>query len=91
MGLNFRKRIVVSETVLKKCEHCKLVFSEEDNFCSNCGKKLLSDKTTVYANLGKNGITSFSYKLSSGITINSKGNLTFSLGKGVSYTTKMKG
>ena len=90
MGLNFRKRVVLAQTVLKKCEHCKLVFSNEDNHCSKCGSKLISEKTSVYANIGKNGITSISYKLASGITINSKGRLTFSLGEGISYTTKIK-
>lgn len=90
MGLNVRKRMLLSETVLKRCNHCKLVFQENNNFCTSCGEKLISEKTKVYANMGKSGITSFSYKLASGITLNSKGNITFSLGKGVSYTTKMK-
>lgn len=90
MGLNIRKRIVIQETVLKKCASCELVFPEENNFCTTCGAKLVSDKTTVYANLGKKGITSISYKLASGITINSKGKLTFPVGKGISYTTQMK-
>jgi len=67
-----------------------LVFTESHDFCPNCGNKLISEKTAVYANVGKSGITSFSYKLASGITINSKGNVSFHLGKGVSYTTKMK-
>lgn len=91
MGLNVRKKQLLSETVLKKCEHCKLVFQEQDNFCPQCGNKLISEKTKVYANIGKNGITSFSYKLASGITINSKGRITFPLGKGMSYTTNTRG
>lgn len=76
--------------VLKRCDYCKLAFNEEYDFCPKCGKKLISEKTEVYANLGKNGISSFSYKLASGITLNSKGNVSFSLGKGISYTTKVK-
>ena len=90
MGLKIRKKILLSETVFKRCNHCQLVFQENNNFCTSCGEKLISEKTKVYANIGKSGITSFSYKLASGITINSKGNITFPLGKGVSYTTKMK-
>lgn len=90
MGLNVRKKMVLSETVLKRCDNCKLIFQNDDNFCTSCGSKLISEKTTIYANIGKRGITSISYKLASGITINSKGNLTLSLGKGMSYTTKMR-
>ena len=90
MGLNVRKKVLLSETVLKRCNHCKLVFQNDDSFCTSCGEKLISEKTKVYANIGKNGLTSFSYKLASGVTINSKGNITFPLGKGVSYTTKIR-
>ena len=90
MGLNVRKKILLSETVLKRCEHCKLVFQNTDNYCANCGEELISEKTKVYANIGKRGITSFSCRLASGITINSKGNITFPIGKGVSYTTSKK-
>ena len=76
--------------VLKRCDKCKLVYNDDHDFCPKCGSKLISEKTAVYANLGKNGVSSFSYKLASGITINSKGNVSFPLSKGVSYTTKLK-
>lgn len=88
MGLNFKKRILVKEEVIKQCEQCKKVYSSEDCFCSNCGKKLSTQKTKVYANYGKKGITSFSYVLPNGTTINTKGNMTIPISKGISYTTK---
>lgn len=88
MGINIKKRILVREEVLKKCEVCQKLYSAEENFCTECGSKLTSEKTKVYANWGKNGITSFSYKLPSGVTINSKGALTIPIAKGISYTTK---
>ena len=88
MGVNFRKRVLVREEVLKKCEVCQKLYPEENNFCPDCGSKLISEKTKVYANMGKNGITSFSYKLPNGTTINSKGNLTIPIGQGISYTIK---
>lgn len=44
----------------------------------------------MYANMGKNGITSISYKTADGITFNSKGNATIPLGTGVSYTVTSK-
>ena len=36
--------------------------------------------------MGKNGITSFSYKLPDGTTVNSKGNVTIPIANGMSYT-----
>lgn len=90
MGINFKKRILLNETILKNCENCKKVFPEDSNFCSSCGSKLTSVKTQVYANMGKNGITSVSFKLANGITINSKGNMTVPISKGLSYTQKTK-
>lgn len=89
-NLRIRKRIPLSETVLMRCDVCKLVFNEDNVFCTKCGKKLIREKTAVYANLGKNGLSSISYKLASGITLNTKGHVTFSIGKGISYTTKLK-
>ncbi|MBR1884209.1 MAG: hypothetical protein IJ809_04665 [Clostridia bacterium] len=90
MGINYSKRLPISTQKVKKCESCKKVFSEDANFCSACGKKLMTEKLSVYANIGKNGISSFSYKLPNGTTINSKGNITLKLAKGISYTTNSK-
>lgn len=75
---------------MKKCKHCQKVFCMDDNFCPDCGKALTSEKTHIYANIGKKGVTSISYRLPDGITINTKGNMTISFGKGISYTTKSK-
>lgn len=88
MGLNFRKRVLLREDVLKKCEKCKKVYDAECVFCSECGNKLTAEMTKVYANFGKNGITSLTYKMPDGTTINSKGSATITLGNGLSYTTK---
>lgn len=90
MGINFRKRVPLSETILMDCENCQKVFPADSKFCPTCGQKLISRKSTFYANLGKNGITSFSYKMANGITINSKNVMTIPLAKGISYTTTMK-
>lgn len=73
-----------------KCQKCDIIFAEDCKFCENCGTKLSQQKTKVYANMGKNGITSLSYKLPDGTTLNSKGNITIPMGKGISYTTKKK-
>ena len=88
MGLNFKKRILLKEEIIKQCEQCKIVYTSEDCFCSICGKKLSTQNTKVYANYGKNGITSFSYVLPNGTTINTKGNMTIPISKGISYTAK---
>lgn len=90
MGLNFRRRFLLREEVLKNCENCKKLYPESNMYCPECGSKLSKVKTQVYANLGKSGITSLSYKLPNGITINSKGAMTIPVGKGISYTTKSK-
>ena len=90
MGLIFRKQILLKETVLKNCENCKKVFPEDKNFCQCCGGKLSSQKTRVFANMGTKGITSVTFKLANGITINSKGKLTVPLSTGLSYTTRLK-
>lgn len=90
MGIIYRKQILLKETVLKNCDKCKKVFSEGYNYCKDCGGKLSLQKSKVYANFGKNGVTSISYKMSNGITINSKGNVTIPLSQGLSYKTTNK-
>lgn len=90
MAINFRKKVLIGEIVLKKCTNCQKVYERDNNFCKTCGNKLLSEKTKLYANFGKKGITSYTYKMANGITINSKGNVTTSIVNGLSYTTKMK-
>lgn len=90
MGINMRKRIVVGEKTFKLCEKCQIAYDESSNFCPNCGAKLLKKSSKIYANVGKNGITSISYKIAGGITINSKGNTTIPLGGGLSYTITSK-
>lgn len=88
MGINVRKRVRLHETILMNCKSCQRVFPKDYNFCPDCGDKLVPEKSSFYANLGKNGITSFSYKMANGITINSKQTMTIPLTKGISYTTK---
>lgn len=90
MGLNVRKKILLREETIKTCITCKLAYSKSSNFCSVCGNKLKSKKAKVYANLGKSGITSISYQTADGITINSKGNTTIPICKGLSYTISSK-
>ena len=90
MGINFKRRVLIQESILKTCEKCQKVFPEESIFCRYCGAKLASQKTKVYANFGKNGITSVTFKMPNGITINSKGNMTVPLCTGISYTSKLK-
>lgn len=90
MGINFRKKVLLQESILKTCEKCQKAFPEEADFCVHCGSKLSSKKTKVYANMGKNGITSITFKMPNGITINSKGNMTVPLDTGLSYTSKLK-
>lgn len=90
MGINYRKKLLLREEILKKCTSCKIVYPSDKNFCPKCGAKLHSEKTKVFANIGKNGISSISYKLPDGTTINSKGNVTIPLGNGISYTSKSK-
>lgn len=85
MGISYRKKILLKEVIMKKCENCNKVFAETENFCTVCGSKLSTSKTQVFANMGKNGITSYSYKLPTGQTINSKGHISIPLGNGLSY------
>ena len=73
-----------------KCEKCQKLYSAENCFYKTCGTKLISEKTKIYANFGKKGLTSFTYKLPNGTTFNSKGNLTVRLTNGISYSQKMK-
>lgn len=88
MGFTYRKRILLREEVLKKCTVCAKVYLAENDFCPNCGSKLISEKTKVYANMGKSGITLLSYVLPNGTTINSKGSMSIPMGNGISYTTR---
>ncbi len=86
-GFSFKKRVLVGEEVLMACEQCHKVYSAENLFCPTCGTKLTIQKTKVYANFGKKGLTSFSYKLPNGTTINSKGNITLPIANGITYKT----
>ena len=70
------------------CESCKKVFSRDCAYCTECGAKLKAMKTQIFANYSKRGLTSFSYVLPNGVTINSKRGMTMSLGNGISYSTK---
>lgn len=91
MGLNYRKKIAVSESIFMKCNSCNTLYEPEYDFCPVCGCKLISEKTTLYANIGKNGITSFSCKLPNGCTYNSKrGTITIPISKGLSSTYRIK-
>lgn len=91
MGLNYRKKMAVGEEFFMKCNKCKTTYNQDNNFCPVCGSKLVSGKSTLYANIGKNGITSLSYKLPNGYTLNSKkGTITIPISKGLSYTCKVK-
>lgn len=89
MALNFRKRVLLETIVLKECPNCSKYFSKDDNFCRYCGSKLNLKQIKLYANMGKRGITSYSYVLPEGKTINSKGKVTFSVGNGISFTEKI--
>lgn len=90
MGLNYRKRIELGKQTIMICVECKLAYDENSHYCSQCGVKLTKKTSTIYANIGKYGISSISYKTTDGITINSNGKITFPLGKGLSYTTSSK-
>lgn len=82
--------MLIKEQVLMKCEKCQKLYSAENCFCRICGTKLISEKTKIYANFGKKGLTSFTYKLPNGTTFNSKGDLTVRLANGISYSKKLK-
>lgn len=88
MGLNFRGRQLIHEQKVTRCENCKKVYDAEKAYCPACGTKLLVEKLSVYANYGKHGITSYTYKLPNGMSFNSKGTMTLPLSKGISYTSK---
>lgn len=90
MGINVRRKILIGEKAFCLCNNCKLAYDENSKFCTQCGKKLIKKSSKIYANMGKSGITSISYKTADGITINSKGNTTIPLGAGVSYTVTSK-
>lgn len=90
MGLQVRKRLLLREEVIMTCPSCRLAYHKDAVFCSSCGRQLTRKSTKVYANFGKSGITSLSYKTADGITINSKGHTTIPLGQGLSYTTSQK-
>ena len=72
---------------MKACPSCKNGhFDNDDNFCKICGARLEVKEIKVFANIGKRGnITSYSYVLPGGQTINSKGKLSFNIG-GISFT-----
>lgn len=86
MGVNYRKKILLREDVIKTCSKCKIAYDQDANFCTACGNKLERKCAKVYANMGKKGITSISLKTVDGITINSNGNTTIPISKGLSYT-----
>ncbi len=88
--INIRRRVLIGEKTFNFCEKCKLAYEESSNFCSNCGEKLAKKTSKIYANMGKHGVASISYKTADGITINSKGNTTIPLGSGLSYTVTSK-
>ena len=90
MGINVRRKILIGEKAFCFCENCKLAYDENSKFCTQCGRKLVNKSSKIYANMGKSGVTSISYKTADGITINSKGNTTIPLGAGVSYTVTSK-
>ncbi len=90
MAINYRKRVLLKEDITKRCKECKKIYPKEHEYCKTCGKRLTSEKTKVYANFGKSGITSISYVLPDKTTINSKGNVTFPLANGLSYTTNLR-
>jgi len=90
MGLNVHRKVLLREETIMTCSTCNLAYNEGSNFCTSCGKKLTRKTSKVYANFGKNGLSSISYKTPDGITFNSKGHTTFPLGKGLSYTTSKK-
>ncbi len=90
MGFNVRSRLLVHEEPVGRCIECHKIYDGEKSFCPVCGSKLLIEKLKIYANFGKNGLTSYTYKLPNGISINSRGTMTLSLAKGISYTSKIK-
>ncbi len=90
MGINIRSKILIHEQIATRCEKCQKVYDSEKRFCPTCGSELLIEKIKVYANFGKKGLTSYTYKLPNGISLNSRGTMTLPLAKGISYTSKTK-
>lgn len=90
MGLNIRGKKLLHEEKATRCSQCEKIYAHDMSYCPKCGSKLLVEKMQIFANFGKNGITSYTYKLPNGISFNSKGTMTMSLAKGVSYTSKTK-
>ena len=85
--INYRKKIPISKVQKKYCSVCFIDYDDETkNFCPKCGNKLKMKTSEVYANVGKKGITSISCK-QDGVTINSKGDVTIPVSKGISITT----
>lgn len=84
MGINLKKRIALNPT--KYCPKCNLNFPVHFEFCTNCGLKLKNSNGNVYANVGKNGISSISVKQGN-VTVNSKGKITVPIVPGISYTS----
>lgn len=82
------RKMPLSEMFLMRCDNCKLVFNDRHVMCSKCGRTLISEKTSVHANLGKKGVSSFVYELESGIRIKVKANNSFPLDKGAYYSAK---
>lgn len=82
------RKLDLSGMVLMRCDNCKLVFNDRHVMCSKCGGTLISEKTSVFANLGKNGVSSFVYNLASGIRIKVKANARFPLDQGAPYSTQ---
>lgn len=89
MAISFRKRVQIKTIESKKCPECDKEFNSEDVFCRFCGSKLTSQEIKVYANIGKRGVTSWSYVYPGGKTINSKGKITASIGNGFSFTKRI--
>lgn len=88
MGISFRKRMLVGEEKIKFCEKCKKVFPLDHNFCPDCGSETKLKSTKVYANYGKHGLTSITYKMPDGITYNTRNGISKSLGNGITLTSK---
>ena len=84
--------MIQHQEIIKICLDCEIIYDQNSNFCPHCGRKLKQRSSKVYANYGKSGITSISYKTPDGITINSKGNATIymSLHIDISYIADIK-
>lgn len=86
MGLNFKKRTLLRQEVVMRCKTCNVLYAQGDKFCGVCGQKLTAEKTSVFANYGTRGITSLTYKLPNGTSVNTRAGATIPLGNGLSYT-----